>query len=191
MHSSSPPSGGGPADQGPPTGTRGADTPGEALSTLAILLDVASRLASDAAGDELLQRLRRVFELMPVDDRPTILQVLEREVELRRFAEGIAEAATGYETRPNPNARLYVRVVTTPEPPPAMTHDELVVVNHRGLRVLRYVLGSSYAVWRQAMADAVALLDPEERAAARRVLAEALGFLEAADAPPPDRPPRA
>ena len=72
-----------------------------------------------------------------------------------------------------------------------MTHDELVVVNHRGLRVRRYVLGSSYAVWRQAMADAVALLDPEERAAARRVLAEALGFLEAADAPPPDRPPRA
>jgi hypothetical protein len=62
-----------------------------------------------------------------------------------------------------------------------MDHDELVVANHRGLRVLRYVLGPLHDVWRDAMADAVALLTPEERAAARRVLAEGLAILDGAE----------
>src|SRR5262249_5949424 len=73
------------------------------------------------------------------------------------------------------------RVVTDEGPPPLMDHDELVVANYRGLRVLRYVLGPLHTVWREAMAEAVSLLEPEERAAVRQALSEGLALVETAD----------
>jgi hypothetical protein len=146
------------------------------------MLKGATALASQLADNDEVERLLRVFARMPERDRATILEVLEREVEYRCFTRGTGDVATGYDTRPNPNARLYLRVVTEAQPPPLMDHDELVVANHRGLRVLRYVLGPLHDVWRTAMADAAALLAPEERTAARQVLAEGLAILEASEA---------
>jgi hypothetical protein len=156
----------------------------EAVAALDTLLESATAQADDLAADGLFDRLQRAFAQMPPGDRETILQVLEREVECRCFTRGTGDIATGYETRPNPNARLYLRVVTDQEPPPLMDHDELVVANYRGLRVLRYVLGPLHAMWAEAMADAASLLEPDERAAARQVLTETLGFIEADDPGP-------
>jgi hypothetical protein len=153
------------------------------MATLATLIDGASRIADGLASSGFFDRLQRVFDRMPAMDRQTILEVLEREVEYRCLTRGTGDLATGYETRPNPNARLYLRIFSDPQPPPIMDRDELVLANYRGLRVLRYVLGPLHGVWRDAMAEAVALIRTDERAAARQVLAEALGLLEAHEPP--------
>jgi heat shock protein HtpX len=47
-----------------------------------------------------------------------------------------------------------------------MDRDELVVAHYRGLRVLRYVCGPLHDLWRDAMADAAALFEPEVAPAA-------------------------
>ena len=178
MSRSHPPRGPGKGDEErPPTETT-PQGPAETVAVLQALLSSASALLDDLASNEAAERLRRIFARMPEGDRETILQVLEREVEYRCFTRGTGDLATGYETRPNPNARLYLRILTDPQPPPLMDHDELVVANHRGLRVLRYVLGPVHDVWHAAMTDAVALLAPEERAAARKILAEGLAILD-------------
>ena len=158
-----------------------SETVREAVAVLDTLLESVTALTDDLAADGLFDRLQRVFSQMPPGDRETILRVLEREVECRCFSRGTGDIATGYETRPNPNARLYLRVVTDEGPPPLMDHDELVVANYRGLRVLRYVLGPLHTVWKDAMAEAVSLLEPEERAAVREALSEGLAFVEADD----------
>jgi hypothetical protein len=159
----------------------------EAVAVLDTLLESVTALTDDLAADGLFDRLQRVFSQMPPGDRETILRVLEREVECRCFSCGTGDIATGYETRPNPNARLYLRVVTDEGPPPLMDHDELVVANYRGLRVLRYVLGPLHTVWKAAMAEAVSLLEAEERAAVRQALSEGLALVEAADPGPVKR----
>jgi hypothetical protein len=157
----------------------------ETVTALDTLLESATAMVDDLAADGLFDRLQRVFSRMPPADRETILQVLEREVECRCFTRGTGDLATGYETRPNPNARLYLRIVSDERPPPLMDHDELVVANYRGLRVLRFVLGPLHGVWSDAMSIAAAMLEPEEREAVRQVLSETLAFVEADPDPEP------
>jgi hypothetical protein len=157
----------------------------EAITTLGAMLESARTIANDLAAGGLFDRLQQIFTRMPAEDRGVILRVLEREVEFRCFSRGTGDTATGYETRPNPNARLYLRVLTDQEPPPVMDRDELVVANYRGLRVLRYVLGPLHELWLETIRDAVTLLEPEERAAARQILTEGLSAIDQADSPRP------
>jgi len=166
------------------TRSRPVESARETVAALDTLLESATTFADDLATDHLFDRLQRAFCQMPPGDRETIIQVLEREVECRCFTRGTGDLATGYDTRPNPSARLYLRVLTDERTPPLMDHDELVVANYRGLRVLRYVLGPLHDVWAEAMADAATLLEPDERAAVRRVLSETLAFVDAADRVP-------
>jgi hypothetical protein len=166
------------------TTSRPVESARETVAALDTLLESATTFADDLATDHLFDRLQRAFCQMPPGDRETILQVLEREVECRCLTRGTGDVATGYDTRPNPSARLYLRVLTDERTPQFMDHDELVVANYRGLRVLRHVLGPLHAVWSEAMAAAATLLEPDERAAVRRVLSETLAFVEAADRVP-------
>jgi hypothetical protein len=182
---SNPPHGRGSGDGTPPSPAPRADGLAEAIATLGTMLQSASTIANDLAAGGLFDRLQQVFTRMPAEDREVILRVLEREVEFRCFSRGTGDTATGYETRPNPNARLYLRVLTDQEPPPVMDRDELVVANYRGLRVLRFVLGPLHDLWLETIRDAVALLDPEERAAARQILVEGLAALDRLDATRP------
>jgi hypothetical protein len=182
---SNPPRRRGPGSEEPPSSCP-PDGRREVAATLATLVDSASRIVDDLASNGVFDRLQRVFQRMPATDRPTILEVLEREVEYRCLTQGTADLATGYETRANPNARLYLRILTDPQPPPLMDREELVRANHRGLRVLRYVLGPLHGVWLDSLAEAVALLSDDERAAARQVLAETLALLDS-PGPPPSR----
>jgi hypothetical protein len=166
------------------TRSRPFESARETVAALDTLLESATTLADDLATDHLFDRLQRAFCQMPPGDRETILQVLEREVECRCLTRGTGDLATGYDTRPNPNARLYLRVLTDERTPSLMDHDELVVANYRGLRVLRHVLGPLHGVWTEAMAAAATLLEPDERAAVRRVLSETLAFVDATDRVP-------
>jgi hypothetical protein len=169
------------------TTSRPVESARETVAALDTLLESATTFADDLATDHLFDRLQRAFCQMPPGDRETILQVLEREVECRCLTRGTGDVATGYDTRPNPNARLYLRVLTDERTPPLMDRDELVVANYRGLRVLRYVLGPLHDVWSEAMADAATLLEPDERAAVQRVLSETLALVEAADRVPSNK----
>ena len=182
---SNPPHGRGTGDGDPPSPAPRRHGPAETIATLGAMLESASTIANDLAAGGLFDRLQQVFTRMPAEDREVILRVLEREVEFRCFSRGTGDTATGYETRPNPNARLYLRVLTDQEPPPTMDRDELVVANYRGLRVLRYVLGPLHDLWLETIRDAVALLEPEERAAARQILTEGLAAIDGSDAKRP------
>ena len=184
MRSSHSSGGGGPEQ--PPATTQPPTDPAEALATLVTMIETARRLAVDVAGDGLSIRLQRTFAQMPPEDREIVLQVLEREVEYRLLTRGTGDLVTGYATRPNPNARFYLRVLTTPEAPPLLDHEELVVANQRWLRVLRFARGLLRDVWTGAMAEAAAALDPAERATARQVLLDTIAHLDAADQPPHD-----
>src|SRR5262245_42776307 len=124
---SNPPHGRGSGDGTPPSPAPRHDGLAEAIATLGAMLESASTIANDLAAGGLFDRLQQVFTRMPAEDREAILRVLEREVELRCFSRGTGDTATGYETRPNPNARLYLRVLTDQEPPQVLDRDELVV----------------------------------------------------------------
>src|SRR5262245_56768448 len=90
----------------------------ERLETLRTLLESASMLLSEMAGDPLFARLTQVFAHIPVGDREAILGILEREVQARMTAEAASDL-TGLSLRPNPAARLYTRVlIEEPRPNP-------------------------------------------------------------------------
>jgi hypothetical protein len=60
--------------------------PTDTLATLQDLLAAAARIANDLSQETLLPRLLDVFARMPAEDRETIVQILEREVDLRNLA---------------------------------------------------------------------------------------------------------
>src|SRR5688572_10295493 len=95
------------------------ERPTDTLSTLQDVLAAATRIAQDLSGDRLFPRLVDVFARMPAQDRETILMVLEREVDQRMLTKEAPTAAlSGLNvTKPNPNARLYLRLADN-EPPP-------------------------------------------------------------------------
>jgi hypothetical protein len=86
---------------------------------------------------------------------------------------------------PEEDREVILRVLTDQEPPSTMDRDELVVANYRGFRVLRYVLGPLHDLWLETIRDAVVLLEPEERAAARQILIEGLAAVDQVDGPRP------
>jgi hypothetical protein len=75
------------------------------------LLDVAQRLVCDLQNDPSLARLLTVFGRMPEEDREIIIGAMEREVQTRLLSREVADSLTKIALRPNPNARLYLRVV--------------------------------------------------------------------------------
>jgi hypothetical protein len=87
----------------------GSDPAG--FDVLRSLLDTAHDLVTKLNDEPLFARLVDVFSRMPADDREAIVGVLEREVETRLLSLEVAESMTRIALHPNPNARLYVRVV--------------------------------------------------------------------------------
>lgn len=79
------------------------------LDALRAILMSAHELAARLATDPLVERLLRVFARIPEPDRPTILDVLERDATWCRIVEQTADT-TGITVRPNPHASLYVHV---------------------------------------------------------------------------------
>ena len=90
----------------------------------------------------------------------------------------------GYGLRPNPNARLYLRIVEkTPESLPFFDRDQMVHATLRGVQIMRLLLTPEFFdEWRAANAEAYAQIDGEARDVVRRIVGEALAALDAADA---------
>ena len=144
------------------------------VETLQTLLQTASTLVRSLSGDPEFLRLVSAFERIPSQDRSVILGVLEREVEMRRTVGGAPADLTGLQVlKPNPNARLYVRVFQKAATELPGDHDDLVLSTLQTARVLTLVLAPSmFARWRAAALEAFTLLEPEELDAARRVFDE-------------------
>ena len=143
------------------------------LTALRSLLGAAVDMATQMA-DPLLARLIAVFRRLPEEDREIIIGVIEREAESRRVGDATA-GATGMGLRPNPHARLYVRVIA-PEPP--VEQDKIIIASARAIRMLNKVIGPIQERWRVAMLETFRGLDPEERAAVVRFNRDMLAMIE-------------
>ena len=162
-----------------------ADRAPDTLSTLQNVLASAARLAQDIAADPVLPRLLDIVRRMPAEDRETVVNVLEREVDLRNLSkEAPSGSLSGLNvTKPNPNARLYFRVADN-EPAPYVAPEEIVQAVIRAARVLRRAsergsdLGS---VWEPAMIEGLRRIEPEERAMLRWYHQRILQILDASE----------
>ena len=95
-----------------PPGREGDDR----LGTLRDVLRTASTLL-DQMSDPLLDRLVRAVLRLPAPDRAVVVTVIEREADLLRLAEAADGTLTPCRSmRPNPHARLYLRVTEQPTP---------------------------------------------------------------------------
>ena len=156
---------------GPPRG--GGNQDGEAGSgVLRETLRAARNLLRRITSDPLLLRLLDVYARTPGQDREVIVGVLEREVTLRRLSDANARSSlSGVNpgitvTRPNPNARLYVRVLEPSAVVPYLSREEMM---HAALRVARatyltLATTSREGNWQSGIRDALARLSPEELA---------------------------
>ena len=169
----------------------------DTLGTLQDVLAAAARIAQDLSKDALLPRILDVFTRMPAEDRNTIIQILEREVDLRNLGKDAATNALGgpHAARVNPNARLYLRTADG-EPPPYVKPEELVQAVIRAARVVHRAAGRGRdfrALWGPSIADGLMRLDPEERESLRNYHRTMLELLDESEPPsggiPPGIPP--
>src|SRR4029450_9781165 len=119
------------------------------------VLASAARIAQDLADDPLLPRVLDVFSRMPKEDRETIVNVIDREVDLRNMAKTASLSGLSV-TKPNPHARLYFRVTDTSEPVPSVSPPGIVRGGVRAARAVHRAAqrGSDlYQVWGPAIAD--------------------------------------
>jgi len=167
----------------------GAVDPIEALTWV---VDAAHRLVRDLQGDELLARLVKLFEKMPPDDRPIVVGALEREVRIRTLSHHVAETLTQVELRPNPNARIYLRVIDQEN-----TSDEVgMMAMMRAVYSVQRGIDALDPTWSAMMATTLREMDPNARQriddfnrVMRLLLDEAAGSkprAHAAAAPPGD-----
>jgi hypothetical protein len=143
------------------------------LTALRGLLGAALELVAEIA-DPLLERLVAAFRRLPEEDREVIVGIIEREAESRHMGDATA-SATGMALRPNPHARLYVRVIA---PEPAVEQDKIIIASARAIRMLNKVIGPIQERWRVAMLETFRGLDPDERAAVVRFNRDMLAMIE-------------
>jgi hypothetical protein len=165
-----------------------ADGPTDPLATLQNVLASAAQIAQDLAGDVLIPRLLDVFARMPAEDRETIVAILEREVDLRNLGRAApSPPLAGVNlTKPNPNARIYLRV-TDNEPPPYVTPEEIAQAVMRAARVMHRALTRTprlAADWEPAMVNGLTLIEPAERESVRWYHKRILALLDAAERKP-------
>jgi hypothetical protein len=149
------------------------------------VLASASKIAQDLVGDRLTARLLDVFGRMPVEDRETIVNVIEREVDLRNLSRSAPSGPLSGVTvsKPNPNARLYLRT-TDNEPPPYVAPEEIVQAVVRAARIMHRAVGRGTdlsQVWEPAMIDGLKLVPPDERESLRWYHRAVLDLLDRAE----------
>jgi hypothetical protein len=148
-------------------------TEADALETLRTLLQSASNVLTEFTADPLFPRLVHVFSAMPHADREPILAVLEREVQARRTAE-VAGDMTGLFLRPNPNARLYTRIVgEDPRPNP----DRAVMTALRAIQITHAAVSPMDSEWKTIARDALRAVGREERTSVEKFTRELLDLL--------------
>lgn len=157
----------------------------EELETLRAILAAAARMVDeyvDRSSAPLRGRWERAFERMPAGDRETVVAAVEREVDLRLLTAGDGEPILGISgLRPNPGARLYLRVFDGDLP--KLDRDEVMLAT---LRAARMMFGPDAPPRDEAYGEAVRAafraLSPEERAALARYNRDMLRVLVECDA---------
>jgi len=146
----------------------------ESLQTLKTLIDSAGLVLADLIDDPLFARLTRLFTRIPPADRETILGVLEREVQVRRTVEAAGDVV-GLGLRPNPNARLYTRVIVDP---PQLDRAVAVVNTLSAIRTLHEAVAPTDSDWKDIAREALRALGDAERASTARFAAEVVKLVE-------------
>ncbi len=162
-----------------------ADRPIDTLSTLQHVLASAAKIAQELAGDPLHARYLDVYRRIPGEDRETVVNVLERETDLRNLNLHAPSGALAgvHVTRPNPNARLYFRVADS-EPTPYVSPQEIVQAVTRAARVVHRSMqrGNDFRTsWVPAMVAALRQVDPGERESLRAYHRTMLEVLDEAE----------
>jgi hypothetical protein len=165
-----------------------ADRPTDTIATLQNVLASAARIAQDLAGDPLVPRLLDIFARMPVEDRDVIVNVLDREVDLRSMTKAAPNGSlSGLNvTKPNPNARLYFRL-TDSDALPHVAPEEVVQAVIRAARVVHRAAQRGtdlHQRWGAPIVEGLRRIAPDERATLRQYHHTLLALLEEAEREP-------
>ena len=164
------------------------------LQELTDVIDRAARLADALANDPVLQRLIEAFRLMPLEDRATVVNAIEREVQARRLSRAMQDA-TGQSMHPNPHARLYLRSHEKAKARNLLERDELMLAMLSGMRVSPILLVPDiHASWLDGTREALEHVDASTRVAVGQLLREVLTLIEETASPvesPEDQAARA
>ena len=161
----------------------------EDLRQLGALLEAARGMTHDLADDTLFARLLDVFQRMPPGDRDVVIAALEREVQTRVVSQEVADDLTQIELRPNPHAKIYLRVVERADEKPVEMLAFLRAANsiQRGIDALD-------PGWKAMVLTVLRQMDPAGRASVKRfndtitelvAEAERLGPVGDPEPPPP------
>lgn len=139
----------------------------QGLDALRTMLDTAGHLVATLARDPVLSRLLAAYQSIPVAERATIVGIIERDVALRKADnDGSGELLGMHNVRPNPNARLYVRVVEADtHDVPFLNFEELITAVTRAARVMHRVMlttPTANETWKDQVLATFEQLPPEE-----------------------------
>jgi hypothetical protein len=148
------------------------------LEHLHATLEEALGLTRELTEDRQLARLFKVFRAMPAEDRPAILEALEREVAARKLSLA-TESMSGQSMTPNRHARLYVRAHETSLDRNVFESDEMMIATVRGMRAATLIpaIPEIYASWQSATREAMEQVDQATRTTVEGLVREILGFL--------------
>jgi hypothetical protein len=129
------------------------------LRALGALLEAARGLTHELRDDPLFGRLLDVFARMPPGDREVVIGALDREVRTRVLSQEHADDITQVTLRPNPNAQIYLRVVSPADHSPVEMLRFLSAAKNiqRGVDALD-------PQWRGMVLTALRQIDPAARA---------------------------
>jgi hypothetical protein len=159
----------------------------QGLDALRTMLDTAGRLVATLARDPTLSRLLAAYQGIPVAERAAIVQIIERDVALRRAdSDGSGELLGMHNVRPNPNARLYVRVMESDAGDvPFLGFEELITAVTRAARVMHRVMISTPTAnetWKDKVLATFEKLPPEEVEAIAWCLRHGLDLIDKLEA---------
>jgi hypothetical protein len=170
-----------------------SDAPPTPLDTLQAALEEALGCARELASDRLLARMLAAFRTMPAEDRPAIIEALEREVTARKLSLA-AQEMSGQSMVPNAHARLYLRAHESSFDRSVLERDEMMIATVRGMRAATLIpaVPEIHASWRDATREAMLHVDDATRTVVEGLVREVLRFIAdareadcAAVAPPP------
>lgn len=153
----------------------------ERLDQLGTLLQATIATVRGLTGDPVFVRLAAAFDRMPPEDRETVVGAVEREVDLRILTQK-SECATlsGYRvTGPNPNARLYLRVLEKDNTLPALGHDDMTTALLQSMMKMPVLLSPAlHEQFTNATCEAFGELDADGQEQVLRLLREMLAVCE-------------
>lgn len=148
------------------------------LSVLRSTIASALEMVVSLEEDSLLRRLVATFHAMPSEDRPGLVQILEREVLGRLLSRG-TERPVGESTHLNPNARLYVRTLDSNFDRRAFDRDGMMIADIRAMRIAPIIHGipEIRTMFREALREALDHVEPAIWTMAEDLLRDALACI--------------